>query len=667
MKRFTVIALIALLAIAAAVMPASAADSVEVRGPVYNDSTLGDITSAAGDYIEMNATNFAGFYYDIDANVSTETLRILNASVTGDKTIDEDGLEYNTTIAAVEYESSNLAGTYNVMGLFAEEYTPLKYNTPDKLGKLLLDEDEKYTLRTGTALELAGGYELTAKQIDVDGKKVWMELSKDGEFIEDEVVSLADDSEGETWTYERDDVAGEDDVVVFKANITDVFQGQVDSLAVVDGVWLMDFENILEIESDDEFGELKVSTIGDDYLLMTNDATMTLTRDSTQDIAEGMSFKVADDPDAVRFYLMKEYTDAGTYEVRGTVYEDEPGSWDYSSFAGFFYDLDDDVETETLEITTTTLDDDHRTIGEHELEYNTTIEAVGYESSNLAGTYNVMGLFAEKYIPLKYNTPDKLGKLLLDEDEKYTLRTGTALELEGGYELTAKQIDVDGKKVWMELSKDGEFIEDEVVSLADDSEGETWTYERDDVAGEDDVVVFRANITDVFQGQVDSLAVVDGIWLMDFDNILEIESDDEFGELKVATIGDDYLLMDNDATISLTSDSEKTIAENMNFKVADNDTVLRYYPFVDVTIGESVAEDDTADAEEETTEVVEETPAENATEETTEVVEDTTTEMPTEEEDTTTTEETAEEDSPGFEAVFAVAGLLAVAYLVRRD
>ncbi|WP_340820239.1 S-layer protein domain-containing protein [Methanolobus sp. WCC4] len=668
MKRFTTIALVALLALAALVVPATAAESIEVRSQVYNGSEFSEII-AGGDVV-INATNFAGFWYDLDDGLSSETLTIVNNSALVDgTTIQEDGLVYNASIQQTDYEAAFGDDTqYPIMGLFAEEYVPLADDSPDQLVKLLLDNDDKYTLRTGSSLELAGGYELTAKQIDVEGDKVWMELSKDGEFIEDEVVDVSNTSvDGETWSYDVD-VADEDDVVVFKVFITDVFQGQVDSLAVIEGLWLVDYENVLEIESADEFGELEVDNIGSTFITMNNTGSLSLTNDKTVEIAEGMSFKTADDDDGyLRFFLMKEYTEPGTYEIRGTVEGDGPASWDYSSFAGFFYDLDDNQGTESLEIFTSDLADGQRTIAEDELVYNTSIVQVDYEGAFDDDTqYPVMGLFAEKYVPVADDAPDQLVKLLLDNDDKYTLRTGSALELANGYELTAKQIDVEGDKVWMELSKDGEFIEDEVVDVSNTSvDGETWSYDVD-VADEDDVVVFKVFITDVFQGQVDSLAVVEGIWLVDYENVLEIESADEFGELEVDNIGSTFITMNNTGSMTLGPDDTVDIAEGMKFKVANDDDNLRYYPFVEVTIGDGVVVDDSeaGPSDEVMPEEEEEAPVE---EEVGEEVPEEETEMPEEEPEEEVEEETAEEESPGFEAVFAVAGLLAVAYLVRRN
>ncbi len=89
-------------------------------------------------------------------------------------------------------------------------------------------------------------------------------------------------------------------------------------------------------------------------------------------------------------------------------------------------------------------------------------------------TYPVLGFFAEKYVPLKSNDASKLAKLVLDSKDKYTLKTGEKLDLGSGYSLQAKQVDVDGKKVWLELDKDGQYVDDQIVST-DTWSDHTWT------------------------------------------------------------------------------------------------------------------------------------------------------------------------------------------------
>ena len=156
----------------------------------------------------------------------------------------------------------------------------------------------------------------------------------------------------------------------------------------------------------------------------------------------------------LRFYAYKEITEPGTYEVRGQVASGDV-TWDASNFAGFFYDLNDNVATESLNVS----DISGNVIPKSGLVYKTTVKNVDYEyNADAAGTqYPVIGFFAEEYIPLKANKADKLAKLVLDSDDKYTIRTGEKLDLGQGYALEAKQVDVDGEKVWLEFTKDGEY------------------------------------------------------------------------------------------------------------------------------------------------------------------------------------------------------------------
>jgi len=80
-------------------------DTVEVRGEVIR------LDNATNDRIEWNATNFAGFWYDLDDDLMTETLWIekdvIESTPNGadeDRTIDEDTLYYRTSPVFQEYE-----------------------------------------------------------------------------------------------------------------------------------------------------------------------------------------------------------------------------------------------------------------------------------------------------------------------------------------------------------------------------------------------------------------------------------------------------------------------------------------------------------------------------------------------------------------------------------
>ncbi|KKG13944.1 S-layer protein domain-containing protein [Methanosarcina sp. 2.H.T.1A.15] len=440
MKRFAAVSLAVLMLLTVFASAASAADVIEIRGPVYNGSDINDIISTygVGGTLTIDATKFAAFYYDIDDNVTTETLSIVTKPDTKGNVIGEGGIVYSTTIQNVAYEYENAAAgwsNYSLIGFFADKYIPINPDKADKLAKLVLDSDDKYTIRTGELLDLGEGYAIEAKQVDVDGEKVWLEFSKDGEFVDDEIISVG--AGANTWEVELDDVQDEDDVVVLRVHVNQVFQGAVDSIAQIEGLWLIDYANAMTIESDDEFGELNDVSINGKTLTITNEDTFTLTRDDADEIAEGMFFKTADtSSNVLRFYVMKEITEPGTYELRGQVASGTGDfTWDATKFAGFYYDINDDVSTESLKVSGIK----GNVIPEGGLVYSTTIENVDYEYSNVKanwGQYPVIGFFAEEYIPLNADKADKLAKLILDSDDKYTIRTGELLDLGEGYALS---------------------------------------------------------------------------------------------------------------------------------------------------------------------------------------------------------------------------------------
>jgi S-layer protein (TIGR01567 family) len=670
MKRLAalILAALMLLTVFASAASAAANETLQIRGPVYNGSNINDLTKNDG--IKMDATKFAAFFYDIDNNVTTETLSIIGSN-NKDRTIEKGNLVYQTTIGKTDYKYADW-GNYSVLGFFAEQYIPLKSNDASKLAKLVKDDDAKITLKTGEKTDLGQGYALEAKQVDVDGKKVWLEFTKDGERVDDQIVTASSNVEESTWTCELDKIQGEDNVPVLKVHVNQVFQGAVDSIAQLDGIWLIDYANAMKIESDAEFGKLNKVSLSGPTITITNDDTMTLSRDSDVEIGQGMYFKVADSND-LRFYAYKEITEPGTYQIRGTV-ATGPQTWTADNFAGFFYDLKKNVATESLKVSNLK----GNVIQKSGLEYSTTIKNVDYKSSNFNGSYPVLGFFAEEYVPLKANDASKLAKLVKDSDEKITLKTGEKTDLGQGYALEAKQVDVDGKKVWLEFTKDGEYVDDQIVSTdtaSKDSDSKVWTCEVDKIQGEDNVPVLKVRVNQVFQGAVDSIAQIDGVWLIDYANAMKIESDAEFGKLNKVSLSGPTLNITNDDTMTLSRDSDVEIGQGMYFKVADTPVdQLRYYPYVEKTIGGGNVTTPTEEVN--VTKPTENVSTTNATGNVTGNVTETTTEENvtevTEENKTAAPTEAANKTeekgkTPGFGVIGGIVGLVAVIYFVRRN
>jgi len=400
-----------------------------------------------------------------------------------------------------------------------------------------------------------------------------------------------------------------------------------------------------------------------------------------------------------------------TVEIRGHVATDSD-TWTADDFAGFYYDIDDNIKTEELTTTVT----DRKLLEPDGVVYNTKAMADGFDF-DAWGEFLVIGFLADKYFAgyvdaegtddVLFEESDdenvladeQLLKILVDNDDEMTVTSGTPLKLEEGYELGIKSIDIDGNKVYLELSKDGAVVDSKVISPSADNadmKDKTYYYKKD-VGDSKDVVIVAAHFKNAFRGADQDLATVDGLWQLS-DTATDVSENTEYDKMTIQTVTDNSIMMNNeDNDITLSNDKDISLMEGVRIKTADPSSdegdVLRWYIYKEVTIegegadAEPVAEAEAAAEEVEEAPVVEEAAAaaavaaEEAVTETTEAAEEAVTETTeaAEEAVTETTEaaeeaanetaEAAKEAAPGFESIFAITGLLAVAYLVlgRRE
>lgn len=320
-KKITIVALVALMLLLVS-LPANAAitaTSVEIRGEVVNASAVTSFT--------WDTAKFAGFWYDLKTNDSTETLEV---QLISNRSIPKEKLWYNTSIAATEFKVSseknrtveygldsngkNPLSTgdryYAVVGWMAEKYVGIN-GKPNKLAKLVLEQEEsdKMTLTVGQTWEMGGGYTLTAQSIDARStpRLAWFVLSKDGAKLDDKVIEAASASGTGTqgvYTYYAN-VGGESNVPIFVTFVDSVFSGATSDMVQLKYTWLIDTKT-LEIKSGDTYGIFKVDS--EDPLKLKSDSAVSLSKDSTVTLAGNMKFRISDSPDwDVRFYPMVEY------------------------------------------------------------------------------------------------------------------------------------------------------------------------------------------------------------------------------------------------------------------------------------------------------------------------------------------------------------------------
>ncbi|MDJ1423710.1 MAG: S-layer protein domain-containing protein [Candidatus Methanoperedens sp.] len=726
-KRITSVALAVLMLLSVA-LPASAqiqATSVEVRGTVYNETAIAPGFGGSGP-VSWNPQSFAGFYYDLKDNLGKENLNIQSIDITNRK-IGKNNLTYSTTAEAktlkvVSEQYNNSAseaaaaglqrtgsgqafqdGKYYIIGWQAERYVAVNSKV-DKLSKLLLEHGtaaaDKKTLTVGETWDLGGGWTLTANSIDARAtpRQVWLTLSKDGVKKDDAVISSGTTTAKPIYTYVEKSLAGETDVPMFVTYVDSVFAGATTDMVQFRYTWVIS-SDVTQIRSADTYGVFKdasVNTVTRTLSLKNTDTEISLTRDSTVDLMGNLKFKVADSND-LRFYPMVIRDQPGTYEVRGTVYNEtaivtgfggsNDISWTPQSFAGFYYDLKDNLGKENLSIAN--LDITNRKIGKNDIIYSTTAEAktlkvVSEQYNNSAseaaaaglqrtgsgqafqdGKYYIIGWQAERYVAVNSKV-DKLSKLLLEHGtaaaDKKTLTVGETWDLGGGWTLTANSIDARAtpRQVWLTLSKDGVKKDDAVISSGTTTAKPIYTYVEKSLAGETDVPMFVTYVDSVFAGATTDMVQFRFTWVISSD-VTQIRSADTYGVFKdasVNTVTRTLSLKNTDTEISLTRDSTQDLMGNLKFRTADSNE-LRFYPKVDYQIGEVEPGLTPTPIGTPTP-----TPPVNVT------VTPTATppvETPVETPPPATPTPTPTPETPGFTAVFAIAGMIAVAYLVLRQ
>ena len=314
-----------------------------------------------------------------------------------------------------------------------------------------------------------------------------------------------------------------------------------------------------------------------------------------------------------------------------------------------YYDIDDDEGNETITMPIY----DNLTVPEDELIYTTTpwFDDEGYQFISWDGS---------KYAVIDTGNDWIISEKLVDEDEDddYIIRVGETLSLAGGWAITTMEIDVDGGEAYFSLTKDTEEIHAEVTN-EDPTEGSIYfTYEEDlGAGGDDDTEVMNFTVETVFAGMNTNLVKINNIDLISTATV-EIESGDEdlYDDFEVDANKDMITIVNKNDDITFSEDDVTDIMD-LGVRVNEDGDLVALVQTVIVGGGAVETEAPTAVGTEEPTEE-----PTNVTGVETGVPTEGPTGVATEEVPTPTPTK-----EPGFEAVFAVAGLLAVAYLVLRQ
>jgi S-layer protein (TIGR01567 family) len=284
-------------------------------------------------------------------------------------------------------------------------------------------------------------------------------------------------------------------------------------------------------------------------------------------------------------------------EIRGQVATGD-FEWKAQNFAGFYYDPDNDVGTEAL---TATLTDGMLSGSQpYGLYYQTTAQRQNFAFRDW-GSYLVLGFLGERHFAGYAESDSEKGylfdqsgeksslakgqllKILLDDDTETTITTDTNLQLEDGYELSIKSIDIEGNVVDLELIRDGTVVDSGKVSPSKDGAtiaDQTYIYKKDN-GDMKDVVVIAVHFKNAFRGADQDLATVDGLWQLS-ETPAYVSQGAEYDKMTVQSVTDDAIIMANQGDdITLSGNKDISIMPGMAIKTADADE-LRYYIYREI-------------------------------------------------------------------------------------
>jgi S-layer protein (TIGR01567 family) len=569
----------------------TATETITVHSKTYytGDRIWDENANQSVDKYIWDAKSFSGFFYDLESGLSSENMTIYNI----DGSLGEGDIVYQTRPVETDFELSAW-GSYQVIGFMAEKYFAGYTDETDidnvdevsmlssgQLSKILIDSDEEDSISSGSSLELEEGYELNIVEVDVDGDSVYVTLTKEGDQLDTGVVESGDD-----YVY-KDDLGDADDVIIVAVHIDYVFSGHESNAVFIDGIFQIS-DDYVDLDDGETYDEMEITSLSDEMIEMENEGTISLSKGDDINLMGSINLIVADDDD-LRFAPYVDMSDPGTYELRGTVAEgSDLLTWTPLNFEGFYYDIDEGIQTEKLELT----DISGRTIDDGDLVYTSTADSVDFERSGW-GQFQVIGFMAKKYFAGYSEDTDidgvddislisngMLAEVLIDDDDEASITSGRSLELEEGYALDIVEVDIDGDSVYIELTKDGDEVDTGVIEADSD-----YVYEIDDYGDADDVPLIIIHFNNVFSGPESNAVFVEGIFQIS-DDYIELEDGETYDEMEITSYSDNSIVMKNEDSISLGTDDDITLMGEVGIRVADSST-LRYYPYVEETSSSS--------------------------------------------------------------------------------
>lgn len=497
-----------------------------------------------------NPQNFSGFYYDINDDLGREKLSIKLSN--GKVLQDPDGVRYETTAQPKRF-SFEKWGSYSFMPFLGEKYcaayildeklpardqifankSPIwNFLARGEIRKILMDDSSQRTIASGASIQLKDGYSLVVTAIDLQGNKVYLNLNKDGQSVDNRVISPSKEDAtmaDKTYIYRasvRVALNRQVSFVMIAVHLDSIYSNAGKAYAIVDAVWQIS-DAPMRATVDTEYDKMRIKTVdaaSGKIEMDIKDNSITLSKNKEINLAGCIKIRTANS-DVLR-YCPVQSAIGEDLEVRGQVASGD-FTWKTRNFAGFFYDLDENIGSETLKAKLT---EESKLVVAYETSAKSkrfafhgwgSFMSIGFSGEEyFAGYVKDPNLSETDQIPY-HSSKDKdalskgqLFKVLMDLGTERTITAGSPLSMEEGYSLSIKGIDIDGNKVYLELAKGGAVVDTSVISPSKD--GATMTDRtyicKRDVGDCRELVSIAVHFKNAFRGADTNIATVDGIW-----------------------------------------------------------------------------------------------------------------------------------------------------------
>lgn len=663
MRDLILIGITGLIFLLVIMMPVYASEkSVEVRGQVFN---LGQ------NIVSMDNATFPGFYYDIDDNLGAEklTLRLssedssLASAVLSDQqdANGNRGVVYTTAAQPLGFMFAQW-GQYELIGFLGDGYfaaydsnvtedvtaasdsVPFLYDrsknrnlmTNEQISKILVDDDAEQTLTSANPLKLEEGYQLSIKSIDKDGNKAYLELSKNGQVVDNKVIqpSISNAGTGDKTYYYKVDLGDTKEIIQIAVHFKNAFRGNDTNIGTIDGIFQVSDTPTL-LKSNQHYDKMSIRSVNPTAMTVTmdnKDNQITLSKNKDTILMQNISIKTADQDDIsaaspLRYYIYKKYVEPGAYELRGSVTNlgAKEFNWTNATFSGFYYDIDDNIGTERLTFrlsdvnpSSATLSDQPDANNNRGIVYTTEAQAKNFKFGAW-GQYEVIGFLADEYFAAydsvvtkdvsnanetmaflfdksknrNLMTNEQISRVLVDDDTEQTITSVNPLKLEEGYKLAIKSVDVKGNKVYLELSKNGQVVDSKVVQPSIDNArmSDKTYYYKVDLGDTKEIVQIAVHFKNAFAGSDTSIATIDGVFQVS-DKPTALKSEQQYDKMSIRSVNPTAMAitMDNkDNKITLSKNKDVVLMQNIHIKTPDQDPIddinpLRYYIYKAATI-----------------------------------------------------------------------------------